>query len=83
MGRKSITLRIRAAKAAETRAEILHTWSHEWRDEHVKLVDNLKHAIDSNDMTEVIIALGQLHNLTEKKHTALHNIFDELLGSSD
>ncbi|WP_025289926.1 hypothetical protein [Bibersteinia trehalosi] len=76
---KSITWRLRKCSTPARRAEILHEWLNNWRNEHIELVDWLKDGIDCNDMEAIIRSLGQLRRLTEMKHVGLHNIIDELI----
>lgn len=59
--------------------EVLHQWSDEWRAEHIGWIEDLKDAIDRNDMIRIKIVFAQLRILTENKHNALHNIWDLLI----
>lgn len=80
---RSIKHRLERARSAETKREILHEWSDEWLGEYIDWVNELKNAIDDQDMTGIKISLAQLRKLTEDKHKALHNIFDLLLDSNE
>lgn len=82
--RKSISERLRRVSASkpELRAQILHEWADQWLSDHIALIDWLKNSIDHDDWVGIPRSLGQLRELTEMKHSALHNIIDELIYPS-
>lgn len=75
---RPISHRLARARTPEKKGIILHEWADKWLCEHIDIVERLKDAIDNNNINTIRIALGELRAVTEKKHTALHNIFDSL-----
>lgn len=80
---RSISYQLSKRSAPEKKAELLHEWAYKWHREHIDIVERLKNAIDDGDINQIRINLGELRAVTNKKHDALHNIFDNILSAPE
>ena len=76
---RSISYKLDKQHKAEKKAELLHEWLDKWHCEHIDIIERMKKAIDTGNIDELRISFAELRAVTNKKHSALHNIFDHLL----
>lgn len=77
---RSISYKLSKASTPARKAEVLHDWANRWYQEHIDIVQRIKDAVDSGNLNDLRINLGELRAVTSKKHDALHNIFNHLLS---
>ena len=77
---RSISYKLSKASTPERKAEVLHDWANRWYQEHIDIVQRIKDAVDSGNLNDLRINLGELRAVTSKKHDALHNIFNYILS---
>lgn len=79
-GQRSIGQRLRKAKSAEVKAEVVREWSLAWQAEQEVVVAQLDRARREGDWQAVASAAGQLHEISSKRFAALPGVLHHLLG---
>ncbi len=80
---KSISQRIKAARASELKKEIALDWAGAWEKEQLELLSSIKYAIDAADYNQLHFALDQLGAVSEKKFAALPKVINLIAGESN
>lgn len=75
---RSIGYYLDRCRTREEQVSLAREWNDRTREMHIEIVDELKHAIDNNNLDQLRMLFAELRTLTMQNHEALDRMFIRL-----